>query len=99
MKKAEELLKTNANRPAVLIPLRGASPRVAVGGADDGDRRRARAFALDALGAAIRKVTVTPSRSGPTPSSPSFLPSPGSKSLGGWHQTLIAYGWVLSKVG
>ncbi len=53
LKKAEQLLKTNANRPAVLIPLARCFAACAVGGADDGDRRRARAFALDALGAAI----------------------------------------------
>jgi serine/threonine-protein kinase len=53
LKKAEELLKSNADRPAVLLPLARCFAACAVGGTNDADRRRAKALALDALSAAI----------------------------------------------
>ena len=54
LNKGEELLRTNADRPAVLVPLARCFAACAAGGTNDADRRRALALALDALGAAIR---------------------------------------------
>ena len=54
LKNAEALLKTNADRPAVLVSLARCFAACAAGATNDGDRRRASALALDQLGAAIR---------------------------------------------
>jgi serine/threonine-protein kinase len=54
LKKAEELLGTNADRPAVLLLLARCFAACSAGGTDDGHRRRATALALDSVGAAIR---------------------------------------------
>ena len=54
LKKAEALLKANADRPAVLVKLTQCFAACAAGGTNDVERRRARALALDALGAAVR---------------------------------------------
>jgi eukaryotic-like serine/threonine-protein kinase len=54
LKKAEELVRTNADRPAVLLPIAQCFAACAAGGTSDADRRRARSLAQDALSAAIR---------------------------------------------
>jgi tetratricopeptide (TPR) repeat protein len=54
LKKAEQLLKTNANRPAVLLPIARCFAVCAAGVTAEGDRRRALALTLDALGSGIR---------------------------------------------
>jgi hypothetical protein len=51
---AQELLKTNAGRPAVLVTLARCFAACAAGGTNGVDRRRARGLALDGLDAAIR---------------------------------------------
>jgi eukaryotic-like serine/threonine-protein kinase len=54
MKNGEELLRTNADRPAVLLPIARCFAACAAGGTTDADRRRASSLAQGALGAAIR---------------------------------------------
>jgi len=54
LRKAEELFRTNADRPAVLLPLARCFAACAAGGTDDGHRRRATALAVESMGAAIR---------------------------------------------
>ena len=53
MKKAGDLLKSHADRPAVLLPLARCFAVCAAGVKNEADRRAALASALDALGAAI----------------------------------------------
>jgi tetratricopeptide (TPR) repeat protein len=52
--KAELLLKASPDRPAVLLPLARAFAACARHSTIDSDRRRARAFAIEAVGSAIR---------------------------------------------
>jgi eukaryotic-like serine/threonine-protein kinase len=54
LKKAEEMLRTNPDRPAVLLPLARCFAACAAGASTDVDRRRALALAQDALSAALR---------------------------------------------
>ena len=53
MKKAGDLLKSHADRPAVLLPLARCFAVCAAGVKNEADRRAALASAIDALGAAI----------------------------------------------
>jgi hypothetical protein len=54
LKKAEDLLRSYAARPAVLLPLARCFAACTAAGSNDAHRRRATALALDSIGAAIR---------------------------------------------
>jgi hypothetical protein len=79
VKKAEELLRANADRPAVLIPLARCFAACAVSGSADGHRRRA--LALEALGAAIRNGYRDAVAIRTEPDFIELLSEPGFKSL------------------
>jgi tetratricopeptide (TPR) repeat protein len=81
LKKAEELLRTNADRPAVLLPLARCFAACAVGGATDGDRRRVSILAQDAVGAAVRDGYRDPVAIRTDPEFSQLLADPGFKSL------------------
>ncbi len=81
LKIAEQLLKTNANRPAVLLPLARCFAACALVGADDDDRRHALAFALDALGAAIHNDYRDPIAIRTDPAFTQLLTEPRFKTL------------------
>jgi len=81
LKKAEELLRTNSDRPAVLLPLARCFAACAAGGSDDADRRRAGSLAFDALRAAIRSGYRDPVAIRTDPDFTRLLSEPEFKSL------------------
>jgi len=81
LKRAEALSKSNADKPAVLLPLARCFAACAGGAANDADRRRALALALDALGAAIRNGYRDPVAIRTDPDFNAILADPGFKKL------------------
>jgi tetratricopeptide (TPR) repeat protein len=81
LKNAEGLLKTNADRPAVLLPLARCFAACASGGTNAADRRRASALALDSLGAAIRNGYRDPVAIRTDPEFTPLLSEPAFKNL------------------
>jgi serine/threonine-protein kinase len=81
MKKAAELLQTNPDRPAVLLPLARCFAACAAGSTDDGARHRAQSLALDALTAAIRSGYRAPVAIRTDPDLSRLLDEPAFKKL------------------
>jgi tetratricopeptide (TPR) repeat protein len=81
MKKAEELLRTNADRPAVLLPLARCFAACAAGTTTDANRRRALLLAQDTLSAAIRNGYCDPVAIRTDPEFAHLLSEPGLKNL------------------
>jgi eukaryotic-like serine/threonine-protein kinase len=81
LKKAEELLRTNADRPAVLLPLARCFAACASGAKSEGDEGRAQALALDALSAAVRVGFSAPIAIRTDPDLSQLLAEPAFKTL------------------
>ncbi len=81
LKVAEELSKTNAERPAVQVELARCFAACAAGGTDENIRRRASALAQGALTAAVRHGYRDPVAIRSDPEFTQLLSDPGFKSL------------------
>jgi serine/threonine-protein kinase len=81
LKNAEERLRTNPDRPAVLFPLARCFAACVACAASDVDRRRARALAQDALSAGVRHGYRDPVAIRTDPEFSQLLADPEFKSL------------------